>query len=73
MKGLEKKLVDFLNKKFEKSFCLNWGKVSLITENIIVLSNFNNYALSDAQQFLEKYGYKLEGGNFIDKIVIFKK
>ena len=50
----------------------SFGKISLATKDVIVISNFNTYLLNDVQNFLEKYGYKLEGGNIIDQIVVFK-
>ena len=70
LKALENKLDKVLSEKFVRT---PWGEVSLITKNIILLTHFNAYALCPAQEFLKEYGYELEGGNSIDRVVVFKK
>lgn len=72
IKGIENKIWEFLESKKSKHIS-NAGQVSLITEKVICLSEFNNHFQYELENLLKPYGYEFEGGNFIDQIVIFIK
>ena len=51
----------------------SWGELGIVTNEAIVLTNFNYYGWQDIEKLVSPYGYSHSGYNHFERLMVYAK